>query len=333
MVKAAITDIRESLERALMNRGFASNEASVVAREYLDGELEGRTSHGLVSFPGLLNRLRGEKEPVTIIKQTNSLIYLDGNQNIGAWVGSLAVDRAVEMAEREGAALALIKNMINWLRPGSIARAVADRGFIGLVFNNSGSPLVAPPGGYDPMIGTNPIGIGLPTSGDPIVVDMAISTRAWGAAREASRKGEDLPENAFFDRDGNMAVSPREAYSALPFGDYKGFALGLLVEIIAGSLLGVLMGPEQRNSDGSSPTMGGGILVIDPRATTDLDAFRTANTRLLQEIKDSRKLEGVREILIPGERSAEAKRLNLENGFLEIDEKLWDDIQELSMKK
>ncbi len=255
------------------------------------------------------------------------MIIYDANENLGAVVGEQAVEWLVKKAKKEGVATAMIKNMIIWLRPASVAQQLADKGLIGLVVNNGGRPMTAPPGGYDPVVGTNPIGIGIPTSKEPILTDMATSVRAWGEVRKAERSGKNLPKEGYYDKQGNYAIKAQDAYSALPMGGYKGFALGMLIEILTGSLLGRDMGQHQMKGDYRTMTRGGFILAIYPGKTTQIEKFKKDNSRLVREIKGSKKIKGVKEIRVPGERAMKTRKKNLKQGYLEIDKKLWKELK------
>jgi L-2-hydroxycarboxylate dehydrogenase (NAD+) len=157
-VKIRISEIKKTLERVLIKHGIPKEEAKIIADEYLEGELQGKLSHGLMAFPSVIKKISRKREKIKIIKKTNALIFVDANFNFGAVVGKLAVKKAIKMARKEGVALVVIKNLTTWLRPGTIARWIAEKDFIGLVANNGGRPMVAPPGGYEPVIATNPIG-------------------------------------------------------------------------------------------------------------------------------------------------------------------------------
>lgn len=327
MIKVKITEVRKTLEQVLVNKKVPLKIARVIANDYLEGELQGKHSHGLMAFPSLVEELPEKQKKIKVVKQTSSLIVYDANENLGAVVGKQAVDWLAKKVKKEGVAVAMIKNMTTWLRPASIAQQLAEKGLISFVVNNGGKPMIAPPGGYDPAVGTNPVGIGIPTAKDPILTDMATSVRAWGEVRKAERTGEDLPKKGYYNKQGKYAVKAKEAYSALPMGGYKGFALGLLVEVLTGSLLGRDMGQHQMKGDYRVMTRGGFILAIYPGKTTQLEKFKKANSRLVEEIKGSKKLKGVKEIRVPGEKAMRTKRANLKKGYLELDEKLWDELR------
>jgi LDH2 family malate/lactate/ureidoglycolate dehydrogenase len=323
-MKIKISDIKKRLETALKKRGFSAKDAALVTDEYMFGELEGKKSHGLAAFPSLLDKLNTNKKPYKIIKKTHSLLFIEANQNLGVLVANFAIPILVKMAKKEGVAIACIKNMITWLRPGFIAELVANKNMIGIVVNNGGRPMTAPFGGYTPVIGTNPIGIGIPSKNNPMVADMATSRLAWGQVREAEREGKQLPANIFLDKKGSFTKNPKKAYSVIPMGDYKGFAIGLLIEILTGSFLGRKMSLAELKGDYRISTRGGIIIVLDPAKTTNIDSFKRANSLLANRIRESKKLKGVSKIFPPGEKDTKNRVVAIKKGKINVDKKLWD---------
>lgn len=322
-MKISIEKVRNRLESSLIRKGLNQRDAQIVADDYLAGELQGKTSHGLMAFPSLLkNFKRPTKKPLVLVK-THSLLVIEAYEELGAIVARDATDILFTMAAKEGIAAAFIKNMMTWLRPGSIAEYIANHKMIGITFNNGGKPMVAPPGGYDPLIGTNPMGIGIPTVDSPIVVDMATSKRAWGEVRKAKRFGTELPEQTYFDASGNFTLNPDKARSVIAAGDYKGFALGLLIEILTGSLLGRHMGKDLDVGEYRTLTRGGVILVINPAIFRNMNAFQKENSKIVHDIKTSAKRKGVKEIFLPGEHAQHMQRQNIQNGYIEIEDSLW----------
>jgi len=328
-MKVSIEKIRKELEHALQKRGLAEEMISVLANDYLEGELQGKQSHGLLAFPAFLELIPDMKgKNAKIIMETHAYAVMDADTLPGAYVGRILADMLVNKAEKEGVAVGCIKNMKSWLRPAIIAQHISDKGMIGLVINNGGVPMLAPPGGYDPVIGTNPIGIGIPSENAPILIDMATSKRAWGEVRKAKADGSKLPEKTFYTKTGEYTVDPDDAYSVEAMGDYKGFALGLFIEIMTGSFLG--RGFEKREKpdtrDYQIKTRGAMIMVWNPSLTTSLDVMKHKNQEFTDYIKTTHRLIGTDEILMPGERAMKAREKNLKNGYLEIDDKLWETI-------
>lgn len=324
-MKVKIELVRKLLVDTLIHYKIPKPEAEIIADEHLEGELQGKQSHGLMAFPSLVEKLPLKKSKIIIKKKTSSYIFVDANQNFGAVVGRHFADQAILMAKKQGVAVVSVKNMMTWLRPGTIARYIAKHNMIGLVVNSGGNPMIAPPGGYIPLVGTNPIGIGIPTNGGDVVVDMATSKRAWGEVRKAMANNTDLPSETYFDNKGNFTLNPAKAFSVIAAGDYKGFSLALLIEILTGSFIGMPMSQDNvKKVDYRILPRGGMILVFNPQFSTSLSKFKKENKKLVEKIKHSKKRKGSKVILIPGEK-ANIKRNNaVKNGFMDLKEDLWN---------
>jgi L-2-hydroxycarboxylate dehydrogenase (NAD+) len=331
-MKVAIAEIVEKMKSALKAKGYAAEDLDFIVNMYLGGELRGHKSHGLASFAGFVNHDFSDLEPPEVLKETHSLFMIDAKGNSGNVVGRRAADEAIKRAEQEAVGVAMIKNMETWLRPGAVAEYVANKGFVAVVINSGGEAAVAPPGGFDPVTGTNPIAYGIPTDDGPLVVDMATSKRAKGQIRLANKYGTDLPAYTFYDAAGNVTLDPKEAFSVMPFGDYKGFSLALLVEVLCGSLVGapmmVQVGGTNHEFGGFTPTRQALILVINPRQTTDAEEFQRANSEFIQKIKATRTRKGEK-IRIPGEQAAREHAAKLKAGTIDLPEELWNEIKSL----
>lgn len=321
------------MQDILVESKVPKEDANIIASEYLEGELQGKHSHGLMAFPSLMKKKFAlTKAKPVLNKKTASYLFVDARGGIGTLIGRKYTEKAMRMAKKQGIAVVFIKDMIAWLRPATIAQQIAENNLVGFVMNNGGKSAVSPPGGFEPMIGTNPIGIGIPTSGKNIIVDMATAKRAWGEVRKALADNKPLPLETYFDTNGNFAKDPKKADAVMPFGDYKGFALGLFIEIMAGSFLDMPMSLQP--SDGETyrvSSRGAMILILNPEFSTSINKFKNANKKLVDKIKKSKKRKGYKVILVPGERALENKAKNLKNGYLEIDKKLWEKLN--SFKK
>lgn len=332
-MRIKIQDIRKKMKEVLAGKGYTKGDIDFLVEMYLGGELRGHESHGLASFPGFVKQDFSNLPQPEVIKQTNSLFMIDAKGNSGSVVGRRAADEAIARAKKEIVGTAIIKNMDSWLRPGAIAQYIAEKGYFAVVVNDGGGTSIAPPGGYDPVIATNPIAYGIPTKDAPIVVDMATSKKAWGQVRLANKYGTKLPQDTFYNEKGEITLDPKEAHSVLPFGSYKGFALALMIEILCGSLVGMdtmMLETNQAGSNFGVPLQerGGFILVIDPAQTAGLETFKSKNSELLDKIKATSKLPG-QEIRIPGEQASKLQDSKNEKGEIEIPEELWAEIQSL----
>jgi L-2-hydroxycarboxylate dehydrogenase (NAD+) len=330
-MKISIADITAKMTEALKIKGYADADIPFIVEMYLGGELRGHTSHGLVSFPGFIKEDYSDLDQPEVIKETQAFCMLDAKGNPGALVGKRAADEAIQRAKQQIVGLSMIKDMDSWLRPGAVAEYIADQGFVAMVSNNA-SAAIAPPGGFDPVAGTNPIAYALPTKDGSLVVDMATAKCAWGNVRLANKYGTDLPADSFYDNEGNVTLDPAKAWSVMPFGDYKGFALAFLIEAISGGLNGMDMLVEntaKNNFGQKTPKRGAFILVIDPAQTVGLDAFKQANSLYIEKIKATRSRKG-EHIRIPGDSSATAQSAKLKEGVMELPDELWEQIRNLS---
>jgi L-2-hydroxycarboxylate dehydrogenase (NAD+) len=331
-MKIALADIKEKMTTALAAKGFNAADIPFLVDMYLGGELRGHTSHGLASFAGFVNDDFSKCEKPVVLKETNALFMIDAKSNPGAIIGKRAADEAIKRAKREVIGIALIKNMDSWLRPGAIAQYIAEAGYFAIVINDGGGSSVAPPGGYDPVLATNPIAYGIPTEGAPLVVDMASSKRAWGQVRLANKYGTDLPADTFYNKKGEFTLDPKEAHSVMAVGDYKGFALALLVEVLCGSLLGMDMMIDTKSMGSTFGVRlherGAFILVIDSNQTDNEQTFKHANSDLIERIKATHPLKD-RQIRVPGEEAGHKQAEAEKEGYIDIPETLWDEIKGL----
>lgn len=332
-MKVPLKELATKMRATLQAKGFSEADTDFLIEMYLGGELRGHTSHGLASFPGFVKDDWSNLAEPEVIKETNALFMIDAKSNPGAVVGKRAADEAIKRAQKEAVGTAIIKNMDSWLRPGAIAQYIADQGFLAIVINDGGGTSVAPPGGYDPVLATNPIAYGIPTANESLVVDMATSKRAWGQVRLANKYGTDLPADTFYNDKGEVTLDPKAAHSVMPFGDYKGFALAMLIEIMCGSLVGMDNMMVDTNHAGSNfgvklRDRGGFILVIDPSQTAGSSNFKGANSELVDKIKATHTLPG--EIIrIPGEEAGRLQKERLETGEIDIPDELWQEISSL----
>lgn len=278
-MKVKIEEIRKICENILVEHGVPKNDAKIILDEYMESELQEKLSHGLIAFLSLIEKLTIPKEKWIVEKETDTVVYINGKNNFGQIVGREAVEIICRKAEKEGIGFVAISNILPFLRPGTFAKMIADKDMIGIVVNNGGREMMVPERGIDPVLATNPIGVGIPTEKEPIVFDMATSKRAFGEVKVAKILGHFLPEETFLDKDGNYTVNPDEAYCVAPMGGYKGYALGLLIEVLTGSLVNMPMGIRKKTGDYRRAERGATFIVINPSFFTNLEDFKKKKFR------------------------------------------------------
>ncbi len=328
-MRVKIDEIRKLCENALVKKGVPKDEAKVIVDEYVEGDLQGKMTHGLIAFPAMTEGIHVPEEKWKVEKESSSAVFVDGKGNFGMTVGKALMEPLCKKAKKEGISFAAISNITTFLRPRSIAQLVAEKEMIGMVLINGGSEMVVPEGGIDRMLGTNPVGIGIPTDRGPMVFDLATSKRAYGEITLSKMMKRLLPNETFIDKNGNFTTNPDDAYAIVPMGGYKGFALGLFFEILTGSLVSMPMGVRGVTADYRKRYRGAVIIVIDPSFFTDMKEFKARNSELVAQIKASRKAKGVSEIILPGEHARKLREENLSKGYLELDDALLEKIKSM----
>ena len=330
-MKASLTELKAKMTDVLVKKGYSADDIPFVINMYLGGEQRGHTSHGLASFVSFAQSKPEEHEEPVVIKDTQALFALDAKGASGNVIGKRAADEAIKRAKTEGVGTVLIRDMDSWLWPGAIAEYIAEQGYMAVVVNSGGGTSVAPPGGFDPTLGTNPIAYGIPTADEPLVVDLATAKHAWGQVRLANKYGTPLPPDAFYNEKGEITREGKEAYSVKAFGDYKGYALALMIEVMTGSLVGVPMMIESTAGStfaGKLPRRGAAITAFDPANMVDPEEFKKENSELLAKIQKSRALPN-EEIRIPGVEAGKRKAASEADETLDIPDELWEEIKGL----
>jgi (2R)-3-sulfolactate dehydrogenase (NADP+) len=240
----------------------------------IDAELEGQGSHGLIRLPFLLRRLRDgyiDATPRMELSGTGgAALLLDAGNGLGPVAGARAVDLAGERARERGLGLVAVRRSNHLGALGFYLHRCTDRGLVGMAMSNT-PPAIAPPGASVPYLGTNPIAAGFPTSGEPVLVDMATSQVARGRILKAARSGEAIPEGWALDSEGAPTSDPDAALagSLIGLGGEKGFALALMVEMLTGALAGSAIGPDVGGTYAASDRpsdVGHCFVAIDPGA-------------------------------------------------------------------
>lgn len=333
MIKIPLQDAEKLLYTILKQQGISSQDAKIIANDHINGELEGKRTHGLIRFPRVVEKIEktGCRKP-KIVKQAKAFALIDGQESPGQLSAEIATQIVVKKAKQSGIAMVGIQNSHNFLRPGTFAETIARKGLIAIIVENGGAECIAAPGSSEAILGTSPLGIGIPTSEEPIVADLASSERAWGVIALSNLLGVELPPQTYLDKKGNFTQKANEVKAAVPFGGYKGFIIALMVEILGGSLVNMHMGKKNDDPYYKDVLRGALFIAIDPRMFTAYSTFCKANTKLLQQIKKTKKVKGIKEILIPGERARKNREKILKRGYFEIEENLYKTLTNLLKK-
>lgn len=292
--------------------GVPADEAARVAESLVLANLCGHDSHGMIRVVQYVDAIKDGRlkpgAPFTIVKQTAAVLVVDGGWGLGQVQAHRLLDRLIPRAEAIGLAAGTLKHCGHIGRLGEYAEAAAARkmAFIASVNNHGFGRGVAPPGGKEARIGTNPLCIGVPTASEPVVLDIGTSVVAEGKVRVAFNKGQQVPEGWLLDPDGKPTTDPGVLYkeprgSILPLGGsqaYKGFGIGLLLDMLVGGFSGAPC------STPGAPNMSGNavfFLVLDINQFAGADHFLKEVTGIAANIKACPKADGTEDILVPGE--------------------------------
>jgi hydroxycarboxylate dehydrogenase B len=299
----------ELMRETFVAVGSPDSEARLVAGEIATANRLGVESHGLLRFPQYVNDIKvGRILPgaaIQISDRTETTAIVDCGYTFGQVGAFAALQVTLEIAAVSHVACVVTRRSNHVGRVGAYVEAAARRGFIcvALVTTSPRSHMVAPFGGLEGRLGTNPIAYAAPSLDDPIVSDFATSVYSEGKMRIATRRGSPLPEAAAIERDGTISSDPTAFYgpsrgALLPLGGgagYKGMALGILAEILGGQLAGSEPTDEMRPANGLF------LLVIDPAAFAEAADFTSRVSRLGTYIR-SAPSSGSGRILVPGDR-------------------------------
>ena len=220
-------------------------EAKTVARRLVDSNLVGHDSHGVLRVSKYLEWMRDDtlrpNTPPTIVFESDTVAIIDGNRGFGQVTGEFAAELGIAKAAKTGIAMIGLTNCGHLGRVGDWSDMAAAAGQVSLHFlNTSGAQRVAPFGGSDRRLSTNPISIGVPVEGrDPVVLDVTTSMVAEGKLMVAMNKGEQVPEGWIIDRDGAPTTEPKDFYAGgalLTVGAHKGSGLSMITDLLAGAV-------------------------------------------------------------------------------------------------
>lgn len=302
--------------------GVPTADATVVATSLVDANLCGHDSHGVMRIPQYVDFIRkGTYKPgveLTVLNETPAVLATDANWGLGQVQAHRLLGKLIAKAKPLGVAAGTLRNCGHTGRLGEYAEAAAREhmAFFGTVNSHGSGRRVAPPGGTEGRISTNPICLGVPTSGDPVVLDFGTSVVAEGKVRVNFQKKEPAPEGWLIDSNGQPTTDPSVLYadprgSILPFGGqqmYKGFGLGLLLDLLCGALSGGSC------SSPAFPIAGQGnagvFVVFNPSLFGGVDHFLKETDGLTGYVRSCPTVPGVSGITLPGdpERAAKAKR-------------------------
>jgi uncharacterized oxidoreductase len=294
-------------------RGVKADEAAIVARSLVDANLAGHDSHGVLRIPQYLKALKdGQLKtgvPLTVLKQTPAVLVCDGNWGLGQVQAHRLLQKLIPMAKTVGVAAGTMYQAGHIGRLGEFAEVATEQGFafFATVNNHGFGRAVAPPGGVEGRIGTNPLCMAVPTNqhGESVVLDIGTSVCAEGKLRVASNKGERVPEGWIVDAEGQPTTDPKTFYQTppgtiLPLGGnqaYKGFGIGLLLDMLVGGLSGAPCSRPETSPRTANAVL---FLLFDSNHFAGIEHFRKEVNDLAANVRSSKPKAGAT-VTLPGD--------------------------------
>jgi LDH2 family malate/lactate/ureidoglycolate dehydrogenase len=304
--------------------GCDGDKPATIATGLVEADVLGHTTHGLQLAPAYLRDLesgsmtaRGEPD---VVADRGAAVTWDGRRLPGVWLAAKAVDAAAERATSHGIAAVVVRNSHHIGCLAAFHQRATDRGMMVTIASSDPSVKgVAPFGGRRPVFTPDPIAVGIPTEGDPILIDMSASITTNGMTERLRREGRRYAGMWALDADGLPSDDPNVIFAdppgtLLPAGGmdhgHKGYMLALLVEALTQGLGGF--------GRADAPTGWGAsffVQVNDPAAFGGLDAFRRQTGWLAAACRECPPIPGVDAVRLPGQRGLESRRRAMNEGL------------------
>jgi LDH2 family malate/lactate/ureidoglycolate dehydrogenase len=307
----------------LVAAGVDAPIADDVAAVLVEGDLLGHDTHGLAQLPGYLGEI--EKGSMTrsgtheVLSQRGAAALWDGHRLPGPWLVLRAMESAAAMARLQGTGTIVIRRSHHIACLAAYLRQATEQGFVmQLHCSDANSASVAPFGGTQAVFTPNPLAIGYPTEGDPVLIDISASLTTNGMNNRLRQQGRQYEHAWLMDAQGRPSRDPAVLAAdppgtILPVGGldagHKGYGLALLVETLTGGLAGF---------GRADPKQGWGATVhlqlIDPDAFGGGTALRRQTEWVAQACRDNRPIAADRPVRLPGQAGLQRRRDQLASG-------------------
>lgn len=320
-VNVSAERLHELIKKKLVLAGLPEEQAEETTNHLVFADMIGVHSHGAVRVEYYSERISkggiNTKPELSFEKTGASTGIFHGDNAQGHFVANEALEPAIEMAKESGSAVVGVSRVGHTGTLSYYLRKIAEQDLIGIAVTQS-DPMVVPFGGSEVYYGTNPIAFAVPRSnGNPIVFDMATTVQAWGKILDKRSRGESIPDTWAVDETGAPTTDPDAVAGLVPIAGPKGYGLMMMVDILAGVLLGLPFGKhvssmyadltEYRN-------IGHTYIIIDPARFRDIEDFKNDMGQTVDELHDIKPAPGFDQVFYPGEVSSISKEKNEKDG-------------------
>lgn len=317
-MKISIQELKKLSKKAIIKYGYSDEEAAIILNMLMYAQMRGN-NQGIAKLIGE-GIPKNEKAQTPIIeKETPTTAIINANFSMEAIAMEQAVNMVIKKAVEMG--IAIVGTHTGSGSSGAVgywSRRIADAGLIGITMSSYPYAIVPPHGSYEPLFCTNPIAWGVPTENEPIVLDMSSSGISYFGLVEAKTQGVQVAEGLGYDKEGNETINPAEIMEGAirPFDKgFKGAGLALMVQILGGALVGGDFLNESEND-------GNVVIAINPETMVGMEKFIQETTKMTKAIKQTKKHEGVDEVMIPGERGDQIRSKILDSNEIEVEDNL-----------
>jgi L-2-hydroxycarboxylate dehydrogenase (NAD+) len=324
MMRVPAHAVTSLLKDSFVAAGLPAADAARCAELMTEADLTGAEGHGILRLPQYVRRLNARgfnaHPNIAVTKSAPATALVDGDNGMGHLVMTRAANEAIAMARDTGVAWVGVRRSNHAGPAGLYAEMPTAHGMIGLYAAVANANHMATWGGTDLLLGTNPLAIGVPSGAGPLVLDMATSIVAYGTVKKYALRGLTMPEGWFVKPEtGESITDPNRSNEGvlLPMGEYKGAGLALMLGLLGGVLNGAAFGRDvvDFNADDASETNTGHFMVaIDIARFVPLATFTAEVDRHVKDFRQSKRLPGVEEIRLPGDRRAQCREERLHDG-------------------
>jgi LDH2 family malate/lactate/ureidoglycolate dehydrogenase len=312
-------------------------DAELVADSLVAADEWGHQSHGVLRVPWYLERLRtGAMRPVaepTTVVDTGAMLILDGHDGMGQVLTERARIEAVRRAKQHGVGLVGVRNSNHFGTAMYFTRRAAHDGCAAVLTTNA-SPAMAPWGGREKRLGTNPWSIAAPYGDKVVAVDIANTAVARGKIYLARQKGEPIPDTWALTPEGARTTDAAEAVHGviLPMAGHKGYAITFMMDVLSGALTGSAVGTGVHGPYEPTARSGAGhmFIAIDVETAADIEHYRASVAALVDEAKSVPLAQGHSEVFYPGELEDRAAAAVADAGGLLLPEQTLLDLRRVA---
>lgn len=314
-------ELRRLVADKLMGAGLVREHAEQTADVLVCADARGVHSHGIIRTEHYVKRLQckslNPNPEFTFRKVRSGSAVLNADGGMGHVAAIEAMNHAIEMAPESGIAMVGVEDSSHCGALSYFVSQATAKGMIGIVLVQT-DKCVSPHGAVKPFFGTNPIAFGFPCEKNPaVIIDMATSNVAYGKILHAREKNVDIPEGWGLDKDGTPTTDPHQVKGITPLGGYKGYAIGMAIDVLTGVLLGAQFGPHitpMYDEYDKKRNLAALMIAIDPSTFIAAEHFREQMDAMADQLRALATSPGVDQVLVPGDPELAKEEETLRNG-------------------